>query len=72
MILGTATPNIDYLYTVLEEEARLDMLNLRRFGVRHKVPRRALTAPTADKEDGRGLQRRSNVVAFLGGLSQQL
>jgi hypothetical protein len=37
MILGTAAPNIDYLKTVLEEEARLDELDPRHLGARRRV-----------------------------------
>jgi hypothetical protein len=37
MILGTPTPDIDYLCAMLEEEARLDAVDPRRLGARRRV-----------------------------------
>jgi hypothetical protein len=72
MILGTPAPDIDYLCAVLEEEARLDAVEPRYLGARQRVFGREAAAPATDRDDGRGIQRRSNVVAYLGGLPQRL
>jgi hypothetical protein len=71
MILGTAAPDIDYLRSVLAEEARLDNLDPRRLGARGRVLHRPHAALCREIEDGEGIQRRANVVAYLGNIPQR-
>jgi hypothetical protein len=72
MILAMAAPDIDYLCGVLEEEARMDTLHPRRLGVHQRFLQRPHGPAAVEREDGRGVQQRSNVVAYLGGLPQRL
>jgi hypothetical protein len=70
MILGTAIPDVDYLRTVLDEEARLDSIDPRHLGYRRRLLHRPKPPLTREIEDGRGVECRANMVAYLGTLPQ--
>jgi hypothetical protein len=72
MILRTVAPDIDYLKTVLQEEARLDSLDLSCLGCRQRVLDKPTVQGRDEVEDGQGIQCTANVVAYLGTISQRM
>jgi hypothetical protein len=71
MILGTSISDIDYLKTVLDEEALLDWLDLRHLEARWRVLPGPRAGNRSKTKDGRRVQCQANVVAYLGGLPQR-